>query len=853
MARMSQSLARIAMRAAQLALAAMAALYLWYFADHARQMLAFGYPLDYGEGPLLAQVERLRSGVPVWALYANPQRPPALIVNYPPLYLLVTAALAPLTGSALIAGRLISLASALGCVAALVILVRLQIADCRLQIADASTQHSALSTQHSVLLPLLFLTVPIVREWAALMRVDLLGVCLGLWGLVVLVGRPRLTPWRAVGAGLLLLACLFTKPSLIAAPGAAVGWLAWQSWQTRGAERAEMIWAGLALGATLALGGGLLFGLLQWASDGWFALHVVAANANRWDAALARGFWEQQLRLRWPLAVAALLATLWATLRRTDGRQWKVDDATSTVYRPPSTVELVIPALYTLLGAVGAAGVGKVGAYSNYFLELYAGLIWLVALSAGSLARSPQPERSVLGYALPTTLYALLCASLLFYPPLWDANRLRPAGLIEPSPPRLALGRYGLWADAARERELLAAQARVGAALAAEVRAAGQTIFTDMPGVAAAAAVASPLQAFEARQLLDQGLADEGALLLGLANGEPPLAVIDYLGNWLTPGVIEILQRRYAHDGSIGTFDLYRPVEAGPLQPLNLSFPTPGGPLQLAGLRLAAPLGATYEPGELLALSLSWRRADTLAPDELRVVVRLITPDGYTLLESERPLLYGVFPPARWPQGAAVQHMQPLALPAALPEGRYALAVGLRVDGHEPGAPQQIALLEVGALGGAQAETGHFVPATLRRAWAELGGLERAGLPLTPAVPFAWGRLQCFELLCLELRAGAVRQRPLGSTLFLAETSRDGSCVAGTPTPSDFCPGFAEVALRFAEMGAPISGEIERNGWLVQWTEQARLERPPGGGAPGLGRLGDESLRLPPGTPYRWP
>ena len=124
MARMWQSLARIAVLAAQLALAALAALYLWYFADHARQLLAFGYPLDYGEGPLLAQVERLRGGVPVWALYADPQLPPALIVNYPPLYLLVTAALAPLTGSALVAGRIVSLASALGCVGALALLVR---------------------------------------------------------------------------------------------------------------------------------------------------------------------------------------------------------------------------------------------------------------------------------------------------------------------------------------------------------------------------------------------------------------------------------------------------------------------------------------------------------------------------------------------------------------------------------------------------------------------------------------------------------------------------------------------------------------------------------------------------------
>jgi hypothetical protein len=442
-------------------------------------------------------------------------------------------------------------------------------------------------------------------------------------------------------------------------------------------------------------------------------------------------------------------------------------------------------------------------------------------------------------------------AALLYYPPLWDAGRLRPAGLLEPSPPRLAFGRYGLWADAAREAELLAAQSRVGAALAAEVSAAGPVLFTDMPGVAAG--VTSRLQAFEARQLFDQGLADDGSLLHELANGALPLAVIDYLGNWLTPGTIEILQRRYAHDGSIGTFDRYRPVEVGPLQPLALPFEAPGGPLLLSGFGLAAPLGEAYEPGELLTLALAWQR-DAAAPHgDLSVVVRLATPEGAPLLESERPLLYGAYGPARWPQGAPVQHMQPLELPAELPEGRYALAVGLRAGGADLGEPRIIATLAVSAQGGALEESGYFVPATFRRAWAELGGVERAGLPLTPAVPFAWGRLQCFERVCLELRGAEVRQRPLGAALYLAETIRGGGCLAGKPLPDGLCQGFAGVAERYSELGAPLSGELMRNGWVVQWTELARLERAPEGGPPGLGRLGDESLRLPPGLRYRWP
>jgi hypothetical protein len=813
---------RLIFRAAQLALAMLAAAYLVYFADHARQLLAFTYPLDYGEGPLQAQVDRLLAGTPIWQLYADPSQPPFQIVNYPPLYLLVTAALASLTGSALLAGRLVSLLAALASVAAIALLARPRRTDAILH--PSSILHP---------LPLLFLAVPVVREWSALMRVDMLGVCLGLWGLAALTWRDAPSARRAALGGLLILASLYTKPSLLAAPVAAAGWLTWRAWSTRGEGRRAWVVSALAFGATVAAGGALLFGLLQWASGGWFALHVVAANANRWDAALARGFWEQQLALRWALAAAAALAAGILAARR------QIDD-------------LVLPGLYTLGGVVVAVGVGKVGAYSNYFLELYAGLVWITTL--GATARSPQPAaRSPQHSALSTLLYALLAASLLYYPPLWDASRLRPAGLIEPSPPRLALGRYGLWADAARERDLLAAQARVGAALVDEVRAAGPAIFADMPGVASAAGAASRLQVFEARQLFDQGLADDGALLLELANGEQPLAVIDYLGNWLTPGVIEILQRRYAQAGSLGTFDLYRPVDAGPPHPVERTFDTPGGPLALAEYRLAAPLGDTYEPGELLALSLAWRRGEAAPPDDLAVVVQLTTPDGAPLLESERPLLYGALPPRRWPEGVVVEHMQPLELPPELPEGAYALAVGLRQGGRDLGPAQAVAAIAVAPQGGAYAESGQFVPATIQRAWAELGATERAGLPLTPAVPFAWGRLQCFERICLELRDGEVRQRPLGAALYLAETTRGGDCAGGEPTPDGLCPGFADAPLAFAELGAPLSGELSRNGWIVQWTEYARLERALGDGPPALGRLGDESLRLPPGARYRWP
>ena len=67
-----------------------------FFALHAAHLLSYPYPLDYGEGPLLAQVDLLRAGTPVWRLYGDPGAPPYAVVNYPPVYHLLAALAATL-------------------------------------------------------------------------------------------------------------------------------------------------------------------------------------------------------------------------------------------------------------------------------------------------------------------------------------------------------------------------------------------------------------------------------------------------------------------------------------------------------------------------------------------------------------------------------------------------------------------------------------------------------------------------------------------------------------------------------------------------------------------------------------
>jgi hypothetical protein len=871
------------------ALGLLVGLQLVFFAIHAAHMLGYPYPLDYGEGPLLAQVNLLRGGTPVWRLYADPGLPPYAVVNYPPVYHLAAAlagwAVALFGGSTLLAGRLVSLAAALGCVVALWALTE----DRRPEPGDketrgqgdraAGSQETAFILHPSsfilhpssfilhpssfilrLLIVLAFLAIPIVREWAVVMRVDMLGVCLGLWGLAIVrrnLGRRRLL-WAALPLALSLL----VKPSLIAAPSAALLWLLFRDWRRA-----------VVLGLLIGLIGGLAGGLLQLGSGGWFALHVLAANANEWQRELAYGFWHDQLAILWPLVAAAVVSALVQVATR----DWRlgIGDPDTNIQSP--IANLLLPLYYTLFGAMTAYGVGKVGAYTNYFLEFYAGLIWLAALVTRRWTTDDRRWFEARGlssivYGLssiaPLLIAILVAAGLLRYYPSWSETYLKAAGIIEgQNPLRIVVGGYGVLRDLRREGDILATLGNINAALSDEVRAAGAPIFTDVPGVAAQAGYLSRIQAFEHRQLLDAGLWDQRPLLRDMANGRVPLVVLDYLGNWLTPQTIELIKRRYAQDGSRGTYDLYRPVDPGPAVAASLPFPNG---LRLVGYHLApSPGRAAYHPGESVLLTLDWQRVGVAGDPQpqtraLEVVVQVTDGQGHVFDEIARPLLYGVLPPEDW-GGEVMQHLQPIALSPEILPMDYHLSVTLRADGRDLAPPRALAVLPVEEQAGAQA-AGYYVPAPLLAAWGRLGGEEGPGEPLTPAVPFRGYTLQCFGAACLRLEGSQVAQVPLGELVHLADVglrAAPSSAIEGQESPQRFAETGEALSGAFLEywrahggeaaLGPPITPELTRGDAIVQYTRYARLERPQGGGAVRLGRLGEEYLRLPGGVPYRWP
>lgn len=785
-----------------------------FFSIRTLHLLAYPYPLDYGEGPLLAQIELLLSGTPIWLLYGDPGRPPYQIVNYPPVYhlfsLIPASFIRFISGSdtiaALIGGRLISV------VAAIMTLIAIR------QLTLATVPQAF---WRSTLLACTVLGIPIFREWSALVRVDMLGVCLGLWGLVC-IQQPHNTR-RLFGGAVLLALCVLTKPSLIAAPAAALLWLLLH--QRRQA---------LIVGATMLLIGGLAALLLHIGSGGWFFFHVLTANANPWDLELARGFWRDQWAIHWPLVAAGTLAAAY-TLR----------------YARESSS---LPIFYTLFGALVAFGIGKYGAYVNYFLDFYAGLIWLIAIAFTRLP-SPTPaaftsaERPIRSLMITLVLIGTM-GGLLRYYPLWSQTFLKPYGLIEgANPPRLSFGAYGIWSDLQREAAILHTLTRINQALVQDVRTAAAPIVTDVPGIAAQAGRLTRMQVFEHRQIYDIGQWDQRPLLRDLANGQVPLVVLDFLGNWMTPEMVTIIRHRYAQAGARGPYDIFRPINSGPYTATTLEI---ADTLQLRRYALAPPIhGNAYAPGETLLLTLEWQARGS-APADLEVVIVLTDSFGTPLIESTRPLLYGVLPPSEW--DGPVQHIQTLDLPAELPPFRHQLAITLRANGHDLAPPQSIASFEIGEVAGVRlGEPDYYVPAPFLQVLKQSGGTEQFGTPIMPPVHFPGGSVQqCFTWNCLTLNGNLITRLPLGELVALGDDAVP-VLEATPPELRGIFRAYWETQGGEAVFGPPITGELVRRNTIVQYTRYARLERPLDSNTVVLGRLGEEYLRQPAWVRYRWP
>jgi len=317
---------RVALGAATAFLLLAQGLAVLLFLRHGWEALAFPYPLNYGEGPLLDQSVRL-------AAFQNIYRTdlgvaPYVVSNYPPLFMLAQVPFVWLFGPALWYGRLISLLS----VSAVALFVGLTL--------HALTRDRIAAIAGGLIFP----AMPYVVRWSSLSRVDSLGLALSWAGLFVVARWPE-KRWSVFASALLLVAAVYTRQTyILAAPLAAFVWLV-----ARGQRRRALETAAIAGGAGL-----IVFALLNIFTGGGFFLNTVTANLNdfRWERVSLNALGAF---VACPLLLLGSLGFLLFAPRE-DNRSWW----------------LVAP--YLAASIPSAVLVGKVGSDVNYLLELSAAL-----------------------------------------------------------------------------------------------------------------------------------------------------------------------------------------------------------------------------------------------------------------------------------------------------------------------------------------------------------------------------------------------------------------------------------------------------------------------------------------------
>jgi hypothetical protein len=459
--------------------------YLAVFGASARARLSHPAEFMYGESVVREIASRVVRGE---ALYPSPDHLPLLVTAYGPVFYLVAGEAQRIFGEGYMAGRVLSLAATLGAASLL-----------------AWTVRSGSGRWFGGLLAAgLFLTQNMtILLWAPLHRVDPLALCFTLGGLALAIsGRAHL-------AAVALVLAVLTKQTYLAAP-VAVCLALWP------ARRAMVSFTGVFIAG---LGGVVVAAQVN--SGGWFLWHTVLANANPYEE---RYLWAMLgLFLHFnglPLLAAASLFSLpW----RHGERIWRI---------------------YFLLLLPTILAFGKLGASSNYWLELTAAIAALIGLLADRLAMCPRARGAVTEPALALMVVGSLLVPIPGYQAaVRDALRTLPSG------------------GDANQR----AQLQVAALIAAEP---GE-VLTDDPALVVAAGRPVYFEFLIFQLLADQGVWDPHPIVeeiqarrFDLVVLSTPLDAPGELVRW-PAAVGAVLRSEYAPAGQQDGYWLYRPIAVG--------------------------------------------------------------------------------------------------------------------------------------------------------------------------------------------------------------------------------------------------------------------------------------------------
>jgi len=346
---------------------------------HGVLMVLYPLQLDYAEGVVLQLTDLLRRGEPI---YRDPQQFPWLVSPYAPLF----PATAALLGGGFAAGRALALLCAVGCAV---------LVGCA---AGRRAGWGAGLTAATV-----FVASPLFLNWAPLDRVDLLGLLFDLGGLYWVERTLLRESPSAVGerGSIAVAAVLFA--------------LAFWSKQT---FVLGLVAASLAVGLKCRRAG---LGLL---AAGVIAMAVPFVFLNR-DGRLADIFFRFNA-MPWSADTTRLWTVEWL-------RTMVVALPISAVFLARAWRECPAWAIYFVLALLSVPGVGRVGAWYNYFLPLQAATAVVCGL-AWSAAAPWRPMRDVLLLAqvalgvllwLPPTMPSVADVARGEVPALWTGGATR--------------------------------------------------------------------------------------------------------------------------------------------------------------------------------------------------------------------------------------------------------------------------------------------------------------------------------------------------------------------------------------------------------------------------------------------
>ena len=287
--------------------------YLLVYVAHTANLAAYPYDLDQGEGYDVNSGWLIAQGRPI---YTDNEQFPYYSSNYPPVFSVLLAAIVAQTGPTLAAGRLVSAAAALACVALVTLVV----------------ERRSGSGVAPLMAGLLFISSPYVFHTTPLARVNALALFFALVGLACCYGRGH--GWT-VGVVAAFLLALFTKQTTLDAVGAGLVALLLRD-----------VRLGLVTGLVVAFLGAVGLLLIDTAHDGAFWTNVVVGNANTLDLKQVVDYYRNFLELH---AVVVVLAG------------WQVALAVRARRLGPFE-------LYWLFSLLWAISVGKWGAGESYFL-----------------------------------------------------------------------------------------------------------------------------------------------------------------------------------------------------------------------------------------------------------------------------------------------------------------------------------------------------------------------------------------------------------------------------------------------------------------------------------------------------